>query len=56
MRTVQLNTGHAIPSVGFGTFLIKPEQTTKAVSNAPEARLQVSLPSAACRVYRHGQT
>lgn len=33
----KLSNGHSIPSVGFGTFLIRPEATQQTVSLALKA-------------------
>lgn len=34
--TVKLNSGHGIPQLGFGVFLVPPEEAEKAVSEALE--------------------
>ena len=34
MHSFRLNNGYSIPSVGLGTFLIRPEVTQQAVSIA----------------------
>jgi 2,5-diketo-D-gluconate reductase A len=35
--TVLLNNGNSIPQFGFGVFLVKPEETVEAVTNALDA-------------------
>jgi 2,5-diketo-D-gluconate reductase A len=35
--TIQLNNGNSIPQLGFGVFLVEPEETVAAVSNALDA-------------------
>jgi 2,5-diketo-D-gluconate reductase A len=34
--TIQLNDGHSIPQLGFGVFLVDPEETERIVSDALE--------------------
>jgi 2,5-diketo-D-gluconate reductase A len=35
--TIQLNNGNSIPQFGFGVFLVEPEETAEAVTNALDA-------------------